>query len=31
LAKMIPRGTRVNIVQKDKWNKKRDFIPPSAA
>ena len=31
LAKMVPRGTRVNIVQKDKWNKKRDFIPPSAA
>jgi len=31
LAKMVPRGTRVNIVQKDKWNKKRDFTPPSAA
>ena len=31
LAKMVPRGTRVNIVQKDKWNKKRDLLPPSAA
>ena len=31
LAKMVPLGTRVNIVQKDKWNKKRDFIPPSSA
>jgi lipoprotein-anchoring transpeptidase ErfK/SrfK len=28
LAKMVPLGTRVNIVQKDKWVKKRDFIPP---
>ena len=31
LAKMVPLGTRVNIVQKDKWVKKRDFIPPSSA
>lgn len=31
LAKMVPLGTRVNIVQKDKWAKKRDFIPPSSA
>jgi lipoprotein-anchoring transpeptidase ErfK/SrfK len=31
LAKMVPMGTRVNIVQKDKWVKKRDFIPPSPA
>jgi len=28
LAKMVPLGARVNIVQKDKWVKKRDFIPP---
>lgn len=31
LAKMVPLGTHVNIVQKDKWVKKRDFIPPSSA
>ncbi|MDA8561053.1 L,D-transpeptidase [Nitrospinae bacterium] len=31
LAKMVPLGTRVNIVKKDKWVKKRDFIPPSPA
>ena len=31
LAKMVPLGTRVNIVQKDKWVKKKDFIPPSSA
>jgi len=31
LAKMVPLGTHVNIVQKDKWDKKRDFIPPSSA
>jgi lipoprotein-anchoring transpeptidase ErfK/SrfK len=31
LAKMVPLGTRVNIVQKDKWIKKKDFIPPSSA
>ena len=31
LAKMVPLGTRINIVQKDKWVKKRDFIPPSSA
>jgi hypothetical protein len=31
LAKMVPLGARVNIVQKDKWVKKRDFIPPSSA
>ena len=31
LAKMVPLGTRVNIVKKDKWVKKRDFIPPSSA
>ena len=31
LAKMVPRGTRVNIVEKGKGNKKRDFIAPSAA
>lgn len=31
LAKMVPQGTRVNIVQKDKWSKKRGFVPPSAA
>ena len=31
LAKMVPLGTRINIVQKDKWAKKRDFIPPSSA
>ena len=31
LAKMVPLGTRVNSVQKDKWVKKRDFIPPSSA
>jgi lipoprotein-anchoring transpeptidase ErfK/SrfK len=31
LAKMVPRGTRINIVQKNKWNKKKKFIPPSAA
>ena len=31
MAKMIPLGARVNIVQKDKWVKKRDFIPPSSA
>ena len=31
LAKMVPLGARVNIVQKDKWAKKRDFIPPSSA
>jgi lipoprotein-anchoring transpeptidase ErfK/SrfK len=30
LAKMVPLGTRVNIVKKDKWIKKRDFIPPSS-
>jgi lipoprotein-anchoring transpeptidase ErfK/SrfK len=29
LAKMVPLGTRVNIVRKDKWKKKKDFIPPS--
>ena len=31
LGKMLPLGTRVNIVQKDKWIKKRKFIPPSSA
>jgi hypothetical protein len=31
LAKMVPLGARINIVQKDKWVKKRDFIPPSSA
>jgi lipoprotein-anchoring transpeptidase ErfK/SrfK len=31
LAKMVPLGTPVNIVQKDKWVKKRDFVPPSSA
>jgi hypothetical protein len=31
LAKMLPLGTRVNIVKKDKWIKKRNFIPPSSA
>jgi len=31
LAKMVPCGTRVNIVEKGKGNKKRDFIAPSAA
>lgn len=31
LAKMVPLGARVNIVQKDKWIKKRDFILPSSA
>lgn len=31
LAKMVPLGTRVNIVQKDKWAKKQDFIPPSSS
>ena len=31
LAKMVPLGTRVNIVKKDKWLKKRDFTPPSSA
>lgn len=28
LAKMVPLGTHINIVQKDKWNKEQDFIPP---
>ena len=31
LGKMLPLGTRVNIVQKDKWIKKQNFIPPSSA
>ena len=31
LAKMVPLKTRVNIVQKDKWDGSRDFVPPSAA
>ncbi len=31
LAKMVPLGARINIVQKDKWIKKRDFVPPSSA
>jgi lipoprotein-anchoring transpeptidase ErfK/SrfK len=31
LAKMVPLGARVNIVKKDKWAKKRDFIPPASA
>jgi lipoprotein-anchoring transpeptidase ErfK/SrfK len=31
LEKMVPLGTRVNIVKKDKWVKKKDFIPPSSA
>ena len=31
LTKMVPLKTRVNIVQKDKWDGSRDFVPPSAA
>ena len=31
LAKVVPLGTRVNIVQKDKGVKIKDLIPPSSA
>ncbi len=31
LAKMVPEGTRVNIVQKDKWQTRPDALPRPAA
>lgn len=31
LAQTVPLKTRINIVEKDKWERERDFVPPSAA
>lgn len=31
LGKVLPLGTRVNIVPKDKWGPRRTLVPPSAA